>query len=55
MSDDDLETVRADSARAVMGWSAADIPWAYDGVTPVWHTSDGRPRHDRVFVAARPQ
>lgn len=43
MSDEDLEAVRADSARAVMGWSAADIPWAYDGVTPVWHTSDGNP------------
>ena len=43
MNDDDLETVRAETARAVMGWSAADIPWAYDGVTPVWHTSDGDP------------
>ena len=43
MSDDDLEVVRTETAQAVMGWSAAEIPWAYDGVTLVWHTSDGNP------------
>lgn len=26
-----------------MGWTAADIPWAYDLATPVWHTAAGEP------------
>ena len=43
MSDDDRELLRAETARLVMGWTAADIPWAYDGATPVWHTSAGDP------------
>ena len=43
MSDDDLEWLCAEIARRVMGWTAADIPWAYDGVTSVWHTAEGDP------------
>ena len=43
MSDDDLEFMCAEIARRVMGWTAADIPWAYDGVTSVWHSAAGDP------------
>ena len=43
MRDDDLELACADAARLVMGWTAADVPWAYDGVAPLWHTADGDP------------
>ena len=43
MSDDDRELLCAETARLVMGWTAADIPWAYDGATPVWHTAAGDP------------
>ena len=43
MSDADRELLRAETARLVMGWAAADIPWAYDGSAPVWHTSAGEP------------
>ena len=43
MSNDDREHLCAETARLVMGWTAADIPWAYDGATPVWHTSAGEP------------
>ena len=43
MSGDDRELLRAETARLVMGWTAADIPWAYDGATPVWHTAAGEP------------
>ena len=43
MIDDDLELMCAEIARLVMGWAAADIPWAYDGVTSVWHTAAGEP------------
>ncbi len=43
MSDDDPELLCAETARRVMGWTAADIPWAYDGVAPVWHTAAGDP------------
>ena len=43
MGDDDLEALRAETARCVMGWTAADVPWAYDGVTSVWHSAGGDP------------
>ena len=43
MSDDDLEFMCAEIARLVMGWTVADIPWAYDGMTSVWHTAAGDP------------
>lgn len=43
MSGDDREFLCAETARLVMGWTAADIPWAYDGATPVWHTAAGEP------------
>lgn len=43
MSDDDLEIVCAEIARLVMGWTAGEVPWAYDGVTSVWHTAGGDP------------
>ena len=43
MSDDNREFLCAETARLVMGWTAADIPWAYDGATPVWHTPAGDP------------
>ena len=43
MSGDDPEVLCAEVARLVMGWTAAEIPWAYDGATPVWHTSAGEP------------
>ena len=43
MSDDDLELVCAEIARCVMGWTASEIPWAYDGATSVWHSTDGKP------------
>ena len=43
MGDDDPELTCADAARLVMGWTAADVPWAYDGVAPLWHTADGDP------------
>ena len=43
MSNDDLETMCAETARLVMGWTAVELPWAYDGVTSVWHTSDSNP------------
>ena len=43
MSDDDPEVLCAEVARLVMGWTAAEIPWAYDGATPVWHTAASDP------------
>ena len=43
VSDADLEALCAEAARLVMGWEAADIPWAYDGVTSLWHTAGGNP------------
>ena len=43
MSDHDRELLCAETARLVMDWTAAEIPWAYDGVTPVWHTAAGDP------------
>ena len=43
MVDDDLERMCTEIARLVMGWTAADIPWAYDGVTAVWHDAAGVP------------
>ena len=43
MGDDDPELACADAARLVMGWTAAEVPWAYDGVAPLWHTADGDP------------
>ena len=33
----------ADAARLVMGWEAAGVPWAFDGVTSLWHTAGGDP------------
>ena len=43
MSDDDYGFMCAEIARRVMGWTAADIPWAYDGETSVWHAAGGDP------------
>ena len=43
MSDDDHGSMCAEIARRVMGWTATDIPWAYDGETSVWHTAGGDP------------
>ena len=43
MSDDDFEIMCAEVARTVMGWTAADVPWAYDGVASLWHTAGGDP------------
>ena len=43
MSDDNLEFMCAETARLVMDWTAADIPWAYEGVMSVWHTAAGNP------------
>ena len=43
MKDDDRELACADAARLVMGWTVADVPWAYDGVASLWHTADGDP------------
>ena len=43
MSNDDPEITCADAARLVMGWTAADVPWAYEGTTSLWHTADGDP------------
>ena len=43
MSDDDYGSMCAEIARRVMGWTAADIPWAYDGETSVWHSAGGDP------------
>ena len=37
------EALCAKVARLVMGWESAEIPWAYDAVTPLWHTEDGEP------------
>ena len=41
--DADLEVLCAEAARFVMGWEAAEIPWAYDGATSLWHTAGGDP------------
>ena len=43
MMDDGLERMCTEIARLVMGWTATDIPWAYDGVTAVWHDAAGVP------------
>ena len=43
MSSDGPEITCADAARLVMGWTVADVPWAYDGVASLWHTADGDP------------
>ena len=43
VGDADLEALCAEAARLVMGWEAADVPWAYDGVASLWHTTDGAP------------
>ena len=41
--DADLEALCAEAARFVMGWEAAEVPWAYDGATSLWHTAGGDP------------
>ena len=43
VSDADLESLCAEAARLVMGWETADVPWAYDGTTSLWHTAGGDP------------
>ena len=43
VGDTDLEALCAEAARLVMGWETADVPWAYDGVTSLWHTAGGDP------------
>ena len=43
MSDSGLGTLCAETARLAMGWTAADVPWAYAGVTSMWHAADGDP------------
>ena len=43
MDNDERGHLCAETARLVMGWTAADIPWAYDGMAPVWHTAAGDP------------
>jgi hypothetical protein len=43
MSHDDNDSLCAEIARRVMGWTAADIPWAYDSQTSVWHAAGGDP------------
>ena len=43
MSDADIETLCAGTARFVMGWETADVPWAYSDVASLWHTADGEP------------
>ena len=43
MRDDDHDILCAETARLVMGWSAAEVPWAYDGATSMWHTAAGEP------------
>ena len=52
MSDDDHELMCAEVARLVMGWTAVDIPWAYDGGDVGLAHRGGRSCHDRVLVAA---
>ena len=41
--DPDTESLCTEVARRVMGWTSGDVPWAYDGVVPLWHTADGHP------------
>ena len=43
MSDADIDTLCAEAARLVMGWTTADIPWAYSGVVSLWRTANGDP------------
>ena len=43
LTEPEREALCSGVARTVMGWVSAEIPWAYDGVTPLWHTSDGDP------------
>ena len=43
LTDPEREALCLGVARIVMGWVSAEIPWAYDGVTPLWHTADGDP------------
>ena len=43
MTGADRETLCAGVARLVMGWNAADVPWAYDGVASLWHGANGDP------------
>lgn len=43
MRDEDLDILCTGIARLVMGWSAAEVPWAYEGATSMWHTTGGEP------------
>ena len=43
VGDADPEALCAEAARLVMGWETAEVPWAYDGVTSLWHTAGGDP------------
>ena len=52
MTDPEREALCCAVARTVMGWFSTEIPWAYDGVTPLWHTADGDPH--MTVVSWRP-
>lgn len=43
MTESEREALCSRVARHVMGWVSAEIPWAYDGATSLWHTQDGDP------------
>ena len=43
LTESEREALCSGVARHVMGWVSAEIPWAYDGMTSLWHTHDGDP------------
>ena len=43
MTASEHEALCSGVARHVMGWVSAEIPWAYDSRTSLWHTQDGDP------------
>ena len=43
LTESERESLCSEVARQVMGWASSEIPWAYDGMTSMWHTEDGDP------------
>ena len=43
LTESERDSLCSGVARQVMGWASSEIPWAYDGMTSLWHTEDGDP------------
>jgi hypothetical protein len=41
---EDVEALRDEVARTVMGWHRVEMAWAYDGTAMLWHDREQLPR-----------